>query len=145
MSDMTSNDVAAPQSGRRTALSDGAVAKPAGNFMGPPDWVIQVTLAEPIVLRAKESDAIIEQIDGLRFRRPTALDLIEVGGPPCTMDIYHDNPPSTTTFDGKKMSAMMSRLSTMTTAHASRMSTGDWMYCAYQLSPFFYPVTAKAS
>jgi hypothetical protein len=108
-------------------------------------WALTVTLSEPIELKNKTTGDVIETIPELPFRKPSAMDIIEVGGNPVLMDMYADDPMSTLRFDGKQMSAMMARLSGKPMSTIARMSPADWTHCAWSLSGFFLPARPTAS
>lgn len=115
-----------------------AQAPAAGN-----PWAVKVTLSEPIEI-TDAGGQVLRRIDELFFRKPTAMDIIEVGGNPVNMDIFADEPSSTIRFDGRQMSAMIARLSNTPPPFVGKMAPSDWMYCAWQLSGFFLPAQPRS-
>jgi hypothetical protein len=107
-------------------------------------WAVKVTLSEPIEITAPNGD-VLKRIEELFFRKPTAMDIIEVGGNPVIMDMFADDPMGTMRFDGKQMTAMMARLSATNPPFLTKMSAADWTFCAWQLSGFFLPAPPKTS
>ncbi|WP_426313845.1 phage tail assembly protein [Methylobacterium fujisawaense] len=116
-------------------------ATPTAPATGNP-WAVKVTLSEPIEI-TDNGGQVLKRIEELFFRKPTAMDIIEVGGNPVIMDMFADDPMSTLRFDGKQMSAMMARLSATPPPFLAKMSTPDWTFCAWQLSGFFLPAPPK--
>ena len=106
------------------------------------DWAISVKLSEPIILQSKDG-AEIARHEELRFRKPSAMDIIEVGGNPVLMDLYSEDPMASLRFDGKQMSLMMGRLSGLPSSTIARMSAADWTHCAWSLSGFFLPAQPR--
>jgi len=103
------------------------------------DWAVKVGLSTPIELKAKDNGEVLETVSEMRFREPTALDMIEVGGNPVRMDMYDPDPVSTMHFDGRQMSRMFSRLSGKPMTTIEKMTPADWTRCAWALSGFFMP------
>ena len=110
-----------------------------------PTWAVKVTLSEPIEIKTKDNGEVLQRIEELKFRKPTAQDIIEVGGSPVLMDVFAENPMSTVRFDGPKMGAMIARLSNTIPSYLTKMSAPDWLYCAWQLSSFFLPALPRIS
>ncbi|MCX4195102.1 hypothetical protein OMR07_05565 [Methylobacterium organophilum] len=97
-----------------------APATPTAPAAGTP-WAVKVTLSEPIEI-TDNGGQVLKRIEELFFRKPTAMDIIEVGGNPVIMDMFADDPMSTLRFDGKQMSAMMARLSATPPPFLAKMS-----------------------
>ncbi|AWN43168.1 phage tail assembly protein [Methylobacterium durans] len=102
-----------------------------------PAGTVTVSLSQAIPANGQE-------VSELTFRKPTAMDIIEVGGNPVRIDMNHSDPASTIDFDGRRMSAMMSRLAAVPPSAIARMDTNDWAACAWKLSDFFLPVQRTA-
>ena len=107
------------------------------------EGTVTVTLIEPIVLKGTDGNEI-ERRESLTFRKPTALDIIEVGGSPVKIDMNDPNPAATIDFHGQRMGAMMARLAAVPPSIIARMSSNDWLACAWSLSDFFLPVRRTA-
>ena len=118
-----------------------AASAPAPTGGNP--WAVKVTLSEPIEI-TDAGGQVLKRIDELLFRKPTAMDIIEVGGNPVNMDVFDENPFGTIRFDGKQMSAMIARLSNTPPPFIAKMAPSDWMYCAWQLSGFFLPAQPRS-
>jgi len=130
-------DAPQPQTATQPAAAP-AQAPASGNA-----WTMKITLAEPIEI-TDAGGQILHKIEELTFRKPTAMDMIEVGGNPVFMNVYSDDPSSTIRFDGKQMSAMIARLSATPPPFIAKMSPADWTYCAWHLSGFFLPAQARS-
>jgi hypothetical protein len=85
----------------------------------------------------KEIPVFKDMVKELKFRRPTAADIIRVGGSPVEFDPI-STPPRVTHPPGY-MTAMLSRLANVPTSSIERMDTRDWTACAWAISPFFLP------
>lgn len=88
----------------------------------------------------KPIEAHGEPVTILRFREPTANDLILIGNP-VIFDPISD--PPKVTHDERRMSAMFARLAGIPPSSISLMSPRDWVTCAWGLTPFFVPVPGK--
>jgi hypothetical protein len=90
----------------------------------------QVTLLKPI-------QAFNETLTEIKFRLPTAADILQVGGSPVEFDPISS--PPRVTHPPQYMTAMISRLGNIPTGSVLKMDTRDWTACAWAISPFFLP------
>ena len=81
-----------------------------------------------------------ETVKRLKFRKPTARDLITVGNPVIFDPIAH---PPKVTHDERKMRLMISTLANIPTSSVDAMNPTDWITCAWGITPFFMPVPGK--
>ena len=92
------------------------------------EWPMRVKLTKKIL----DKDAV--EIDTIEFREPTGADIVA-----CGMPVTPSFDTGLITFDGQKMTAMMSRLSSVPMPFMQKMSTVDWTTCATKLQRFFLP------
>ena len=97
------------------------------------DESFAVTLSKPIPV-------FDEKVSVLKFRKPTAADIIQIGNP-VLFDPISD--PPRVEHHAQRMTAMMARLSGVPASSLARMETDDWIACAWELSPFFIPRRAR--
>jgi Phage tail assembly chaperone proteins, E, or 41 or 14 len=88
------------------------------------------TLEKPI-------EAHGEEVKTLKFREPTARDMMDCGNP-VNFDPISD--PPKITFDNRSMALMMSRLSGVPTSSIGQLQTRDFTGICWNLAPFFVPV-----
>lgn len=108
---------------------DDQTPKPKPESDAPTDEAITVTLSRPIPV-------FDEKVLSLKFRRPTAADIIQIGNP-VMFDPISD--PPKVEHHAPRMTAMMARLSGVPASSLAKMETEDWIACAWELSPFFIP------
>lgn len=94
-----------------------------------PEIVIEYPLDEPI-------NAYGEEVTTLKLRKPTGLDLIEIGNP-VTFYPYAD--PVKVEHDMPKVQAMVARLANIPSSSVSRIGPRDLVGLAWAISPFFIP------
>jgi hypothetical protein len=97
------------------------------------DESITVTLSKPIPV-------FDEKFTSLKFRKPTAGDIIQIGNP-VLFDPISD--PPRVEHHAQRMTAMMARLSGVPASSLAKLETEDWIACAWELSPFFIPRRAR--
>ncbi len=99
---------------------------------------IFVDLSKPIVAMGKE-------VAKLTFREPSAGDIERYGFPliiddsaddPMTADPTKPKAPDIR-FDTKSMTAHIAALSGVPIVNIRKLSSGDWLRCAYKVSIFF--------
>jgi hypothetical protein len=91
--------------------------------------VIEYQLAEPI-------NAYGEEIKVLKLRKPTGMDLIEIGNP---VDFYPYAEPVKVAHDMPKVRAMLARLANIPSSSVARLGPRDLVGLAWAISPFFIP------
>jgi hypothetical protein len=89
-----------------------------------------------VTLRKKIYDKDAAYVTAIEFREPSAGD-IERCGQPVILDFSYD--PPKITFDEKKMTAMISALSTVPIGFVRTMHPKDWNTCAWAIAGFFMP------
>ena len=89
-----------------------------------------VTLIEPI-------QVFKDTVSEIKFRKPTAADILQVGGSPVEFDPI--SRPPRVTHPPELMTAMISRLGNIPTGSVLKMDARDWTACAWAISPFFLP------
>jgi hypothetical protein len=77
-----------------------------------------------------------EKLTELRFRAPTAKDILEIGNP-VIFDPVSD--PPIMTHDMHKMQAMLSRLAEVPPSSILELGPRDLVSCAWGVTPFFVP------
>lgn len=102
-------------------------------------WPMRIKLGNPILLKDAKTQQVIQQIDVIELREPTAADIIACGVPVIILDYEQ----FTTTFDGPKMSAMIARLSKIAPPYITNMSPIDWINVATMLQRNFLPDWAR--
>lgn len=112
-------------------MDDDQAAKPEPEGAG--DDAITVSLSKPIPV-------FDDKVSVLKFRKPTAADIIQIGNP-VLFDPISD--PPRVEHHAQRMTAMMARLSGVPASSLARMETDDWIACAWELSPFFIPRRAR--
>jgi hypothetical protein len=146
---------------RMTAMMARLSGVPSSSLgrLGPSEWVFAawklseffipmsnqgeegvVTLSEPITVSDEKGGEKI--VATMRFRSPTAADIIQVGNPvsysPALMA-----PPEIDFHVGSMMTIMV-RLSGIPIEAIATMQARDWVTCAWELSPFFIPPTGQS-
>lgn len=81
-----------------------------------------------------------ERIKQLKFRRPTAGDIIRIGNP-VEFDPISD--PPRISHNTQRMTVMMARLSNIPASSFDFLDPQDWVSCAWVLTPFFMPTPGK--
>jgi Phage tail assembly chaperone proteins, E, or 41 or 14 len=94
-----------------------------------PDIAFEYPLAQPI-------NAYNEEVSILKIRKPTGIDLIEVGNP-VTFYPYAD--PVKVEHDFPKVRKMVARLANVPSSSVDRISPQDLIGLAWAISPFFIP------
>ena len=89
-----------------------------------------VPLIEPI-------QVFKDTVSEIKFRKPTAADILQVGGSPVEFDPI--SRPPRVTHPPELMTAMISRLGNIPTGSVLKMDARDWTACAWAISPFFLP------
>ena len=89
-----------------------------------------------VPLRKKIYDKDAAYVSEVEFREPSAGD-IERCGQPVILDLSYDPPRAT--FDEKKMTAMISALSSVPIGFVRTMHPKDWNTCAWAIAGFFIP------
>lgn len=84
-------------------------------------------LETPVMAYGKEESI-------LKFRKPTGLDLMNIGNP-----VIIDQRTSNITFDEPKMARMMSQLANVPLSTITSLDPQDWTGIAWSLAPFFLP------
>lgn len=102
-------------------------------------WPMRLKLKHAIVITDVKTKQIVQQIDVLELREPTAADIIAVGVPVIVLDYVE----GTTTFDGPKMAAMIARLSKTAPMYISLMDPIDFINVATMLQKNFLPDLAR--
>lgn len=95
----------------------------------PEDTSITVTLSKPIPVYA-------EKVSVLKFRKPTAGDIIRIGNP---VEFDPISEPPKISHHAHRMTAMMARLANIPLSSIDFMDPQDWVSCAWALSPNFMP------
>ncbi len=108
-------------------------AAPAAENAPADDGSISVPLEKPIQVFA-------DKVTVLKFRKPTAADIIQLGNP-VIFDPFSDLPKLT--HDARIMTAMMARLAGVPSSSIGFLEPRDWVSCAWALSPFFMPIPGK--
>jgi hypothetical protein len=94
-----------------------------------PEYAIEYPLSEPL-------KAYGETVSVLKLRKPTGVDLIEVGNP-VTFYPYAD--PVKIEHDMPKVRAMLARLANIPSSSIERLGPRDLVGLAWAISPFFIP------
>lgn len=92
-------------------------------------FAIQFELSEPIM-------AYGEEVTILKIRKPTGLDLIEVGNP---VTFYPYTEPVKVEHDMVKVRAMLARLANIPSSSVGNIGARDLVGLAWAISPFFIP------
>lgn len=94
--------------------------------------------SDTVVKLRKPIQANGEDVSELKFREPTGGDIERVGNP-VNIDVFTNQGVPTTSFDEKKMSAMMALLAGVPPSSVRLLHPKDWNNCAWSLLPFFTP------
>lgn len=100
-----------------------------------PDGSISVPLIYDVPV-FDEGSGSIERVKVLKFRKPTGLDLLEIGNP-VVFDALSE--PPRVEHKTQIMLRMMSRLSDIPYASLAKMDTQDMVTCFWALTPNFMP------
>lgn len=103
--------------------------QPANTEETAPEYVIEYPLNEPINAYGKE-------VTVLKLRKPTGIDLIEVGNP---VNFYPYADPVKIEHDMPKVRAMLARLASVPSSSIDRLGPRDLVGLAWAISPFFIP------
>ena len=98
-----------------------------------PVGAVTLSLADPVPANG-------EMVSELVFRKPTAGDMIQVGGNPVLIDMNALDPASTIRFDARLMGEMLSRLAGVPPSTIARLDTNDFAAACWRVSDFFLPV-----
>jgi Phage tail assembly chaperone proteins, E, or 41 or 14 len=98
-------------------------------------WPMKLKLKHPIVISDAKTKQVMQQIDVLELREPTAADIIACGVPVIVLD-YQEG---TTTFDAPKMASMIARLSKIAPVYISLMNPVDFINVATMIQRNFLP------
>lgn len=94
-----------------------------------PEIAIEFPLDEPI-------NAYGQEVTVLKLRKPTGLDLIEIGNP---VNFYPYATPVKIEHDMPKVQAMVARLANIPSSSVVRIGVNDLVGLAWAISPFFIP------
>jgi hypothetical protein len=94
-----------------------------------PEIAIEFPLSEPI-------NAYGNKIEVLKLRKPTGVDLIEVGNP---VNFYPYADPIKIEHDMPKVRSMLARLANIPSSSIDRIGPRDLVGLAWAISPFFIP------
>jgi hypothetical protein len=94
-----------------------------------PKIAIEFPLDEPI-------NAYGEELTVLKLRKPTGIDLIEIGNP---VNFYPYATPVKIEHDMAKVQAMVARLANIPSSSVARIGPQDLVGLAWAISPFFIP------
>lgn len=102
----------------------------------PDQWPMVVKLMHKPIQKAPMGDTVTE----LKFREPTAVDIIRSGGNPVRVEVaeivgnlVHYN----FKIDDAKMMRMIAQLSGILEPYIQKMDSRDYNSCAYRLQRFF--------
>lgn len=95
---------------------------------------VEETVNVPLI---KPIHVFTEEVREVKFRRPTAADILAVGGSPVEFDPVSS--PPRITHPPHYMTAMIARLGGIPTGSVAKMDARDWTACAWAISPFFLP------
>ncbi|MGH6739381.1 MAG: phage tail assembly protein [Bradyrhizobium sp.] len=76
-----------------------------------------------------------EEVDVLKVRRPTAIDLIQIGNPV----LYTPGSPPRIELDFVKLIAFLARLSQVPSSSLERLDPQDLIEIGWSLAPFLVP------
>src|ERR1700722_9599225 len=96
-------------------------AEAADDAAAVDDESLPVTLSKPIPV-------FEEKVSKLKFRKPTAADIIQIGNP-VMFDPISD--PPRVEHHAQRMTAMMARLSNVPASSLAKLETEDWIACAW--------------
>jgi hypothetical protein len=100
-----------------------------------PEWPLKVKLKKSIKIIDKAKDIVVQEVDVMEFREPTAQDIIACGVP-VIVENYRNGQVA---FDSEKMALMMARLSKLPIMYIQAMDPIDWINCATMLQRNFLP------
>jgi hypothetical protein len=103
--------------------------KPETEEEKPAEIAIEYPLDEPI-------NAYGAEIKVLKLRKPTGVDLIEIGNP---VNFYPYATPVKVEHDMPKVQQMIARLANIPSSSVSRIGPRDLVGLAWAISPFFIP------
>lgn len=97
------------------------------------DEKIEVAFEYPL---DKPISAYGEEVKVLKLRKPTGLDLIEIGNP---VTWYPYAEPPKVEHDMQKVMKMVARLANIPSSSINKLDTRDLVGLAWLISPFFIP------
>ena len=98
-------------------------------------WPMHLKLKRPIMIKDAKSGQVVQQVDVLELREPTAADIIACGVPVIVLD-YQEG---TSTFDAPKMAMMIARLSKTPPIYINAMDPIDFINVATMIQRNFLP------
>lgn len=103
-----------------------------------PEWPLVIPLRHKPIKRSE-----VDIVSELKFREPTAFDLIKCGGNPCRLEVSEmltgNRVVYSWTIDDSRMMRLMANLCGVLEPQLQRMDPRDYATCAYKLRYFFIP------
>lgn len=99
----------------------------------PDSDFIMVTLSAPI-------KSYGEDVSVIKMRKPNGADLLRVGNPVIFDPISE---PPQITHNMARMQQMIARLANIPSGSLEKMTTQDWVSCAWAVTPFFMPMAGQ--
>ena len=116
---------------------ESAAAEPEKPAEPQPDiWPLVIKLMHKPIQKSPMGDTVNE----LKFREPTAADIIRSGGNPVRIeaaDLVGNQVHYNVKIDDAKMMRMMANLSGILEPYIQKMDSRDYNSCAYRLQRFF--------